>query len=135
VVAIEAERSLRQAADVCGWQSNELSSVLDEVADSSTPLTRPRHPALDRLSAYSQALMSNRAAAVPFTPAGSLLLSPSLHVAGAWVLQAHRAALEIEQWAGGMANAMLADRTKWEAASAAQGQPLAEWALVHAARR
>lgn len=135
VIAIEAERSLLQAADVCGWLREELASVLDEVAESSNPSTRPHHPALDRLNAYARALRSPREAALAFTPAESLVLNPSLHVAAAWVIEAQRAKLSVEHWASCMASALLPDRMKWEAASAAHGQPLAEWALLHAARR
>ena len=133
-IAIEAQRCLLWASGLLGVSLEELIRELDEA--SSQPWENRRdHPAIARLRAYATAVREGcRGGSVSVVPA-SLPLSPGLHVAAAWALQAERMGVNVERWASDTANALPAGRAAWEAASAADSQPLAEWILLQAARR
>jgi hypothetical protein len=133
-IAIEAQRCLSCASELLGVSLEELVHELDRAASSSWE-NRHDHPAMARLRAYASVVREGRRGGCMTAVPASLPLSPGLHVAAAWALQAEGIGVNVEQWASHAANALPAGRAAWEAASAAEGQPLAEWILVQAARR
>jgi hypothetical protein len=133
-IAIEAQRCLSLASELIGVPAEQLADELDRTAAQSKE-TGDGHPALARLRAYAEALREGRGADAETVVPASLPLNPGVHVAAAWAAQAGRMGATVEQWASDASNSLPPGRAAWEAASAAEGQPLAEWTLAQAARR
>jgi hypothetical protein len=133
-VAIEAARCVRLVGTVMGRSADEVAAALDAAVDASRPPAGSAHPSLSLLRRYARALLVGDGSYRPII-SPTLLLSPATHVGAAWAIEAERVGLSIEEWASGVAADLPVGRIAWEAASAAEGQPLAEWALFQAARR
>jgi hypothetical protein len=136
VIAIEAQRCLVRAAELASQPVDELAAMFDEIA-CSTPLSAPSpgtHPALVQLQAYARALMAGDST-VRATLGTSVPLTPAMHVGASWATEAEAVGTTTEEWASTAAHECPPGRVEWEAASAVQGQTLAEWTAIQAARR
>jgi hypothetical protein len=93
-IAIEAQRCLLCASDLLGVSLEELVHQLDEA--SSRPCENGHdHPAMARLRAYAAVVREGRRGGSMSAVPASLPLSPGLHVAAAWALQAERMGVNV----------------------------------------
>jgi hypothetical protein len=135
VIAIEAERALRNAAARSGVDLEELEARLDHAAGRVLPSDVYEHPALQALRAYAHALLTMDDSPVPVMATTSVPLNPGLQVAAAWAVEADVSGLEMAAWATERASELpFKSRVAWEAAAASWAQSLAEWTLLQAAR-
>ncbi|WP_445151372.1 hypothetical protein [Baekduia sp. Peel2402] len=136
-VALEAQRSLRQAVALVRGDEADLATALDDAAGPSAMSATGdrRSPALAQLHSYAAALRAGAVLAGASPVGTSLPLSPALHVAAAWAVDAQRHGLTVSAWAADCTSTLPAGRLSWEAASASQAQTLAEWVLAQAMRR
>jgi len=131
VLAVESERALRDAAAAIGWQPGELADQLDGTAAAGgTPGVVQRRR---RLGRYAMALrQSERRQCAPAS--SRLLLAVPYHSLLAWELAAMAEGESTEAWAINRLEALPTGRGWWEAAAATDGQTLAEWIGLQAAR-
>lgn len=134
-IAIEAERTVQQIETARGCSRTGLTTALDRAAAiDETPTTLHPSAAFEQLRSYAMALQA-RQPATSVLIGTSLPLSPSLHAAAAWALEADRQDIDVSTWASAQAARLLPGRVSWEVASALEAQTLAEWMLRQATRR
>jgi len=134
VVAIEAERCVRRAAALVGASTSDLAGIFDEAAAVSEVREVHGSPALSQLRGYATALRNGEPTSASIM-AATMPLSPAIHVGAAWAIAAEAFSISVEAWASSFAASLPTGRLAWEAASAADGQSLAEWTLLQATRR
>jgi hypothetical protein len=131
-IQIESQRALQLVSG-----DPDLVAELDRVA-RSRPHRKVHRGANSRLAQYANALRA-RVSGQPSPSApenGERVTIPvSSHAELAWNQAAVAAELDLERWLGAMLRSASSGRLTWEAASAEQGQGLAEWILFQAALR
>lgn len=128
-IAVEATRSIRLAQETLGISLRDLHGRLSAAAAEPGNAGRT-----SRLTDYAEALL----AAAPrdaATITGAIALRPGLAASTAWQIEAEAARLPMDSWVLEAIGTAPEGFVPWEAAAAAEGRSLPEWALVQAARR
>jgi hypothetical protein len=137
-IALEAQRSLKQALFLAGGTEDSLIAALDDAAAQAMAsverASEAFSPSLAQLRNYATALTTGGSGDGDVMVGTSVPLSPTLHVAAAWALEAHHLGIDAAEWASARTATQPVGRLAWEAASAAHGQTLAEWVLTQPVR-
>lgn len=129
-IAVEAERALAEVASVLELEPDELIAAFDAAVQSCSP-RGPRHVFTRRLDDYAGALVDTKPATLP-APERLSVRVPH-RIAAGWAHAAAAAGRPFDCWLTTMI-AAATGREHWEAAAAADGQTLAEWVWLQAAR-
>lgn len=130
-IAVEAERSLQEAAALFALEAVDLAADLDE-ATSTVPARGPRHVLVRPLEDYAAALEHGLER---LDESGAAVRARVPHqVAARWTQSAAAGGVPFERWLAQILGRASGARVSWEAAAARSARSLAEWVLIQAAR-
>jgi predicted HicB family RNase H-like nuclease len=130
LAAVEAERAIATICTTTDWTHARVVGALDAAA-STTP-ERGIDPApARRLRAYANAIFAGLHPPTVPTPTELAIRVPQ-SLAAAWALAAASETSSLGEWIVRTLEGAELNHTRWEAASAYAGQPLASWAALTA---
>lgn len=131
VIAVEADRALREVAASVAMSAADLATLLDAGTDSAPePVFDPRPTRA--LRDYARAL---RSSAYKQTRRRGLTLVVPDRLRARWALAAQGDGMALEAWIVERLAAAAPGRERWEAQAAFDGRTLAEWIALQALRR
>lgn len=131
-IAVEAERSLQEAATLFAVDVAGLAADLDEAA-SAVPARGPGYVLARPLQEYATALQDGLNRLNEDGDAAIRARVPH-QVAARWTQSAAASGVPFERWLAHTLECASGARVIWEAAAARSARSLAEWVLIQAAR-